>query len=280
MKFGLFGINVGPCANPSTAAAAARAAEAAGFESVWTGEHIVLPEPQAPPSPVPADTPFIDTTVALGFIAAHTKTVRLGTGIIILPQRNPVVLAKELASVDVLSNGRLTFGIGIGYLKPEFDAIGAPFDHKGQRTEEFLAAMIALWSMEKPEYRGRFVSFGGVNAMPRPVQKPHPEIVFGGHTKDAYGRAARLANGWFGFALDVDATVKNLEGLRAACKEHGRRFEDLEISVTPRGKVDRETAMRYAEAGVNRLILLHRTNEERGLLAFIDETGRELIGKV
>jgi probable F420-dependent oxidoreductase len=280
MKFGLFGINVGPCANPSTAAAAARAAEAAGFESVWTGEHIVLPEPQAPPSPVPADTPFIDTTVALGFIAAHTKTVRLGTGIIILPQRNPVVLAKELASVDVLSNGRLTFGIGIGYLKPEFDAIGAPFDHKGPRTEEFLAAMIALWSMEKPEYRGRFVSFGGVNAMPRPVQKPHPEIVFGGHTKDAYGRAARLANGWFGFALDVDATVKNLEGLRAACKEHGRRFEDLEISVTPRGKVDRETAKRYAEAGVNRLILLHRTNEERGLLAFIDETGRELIGKV
>lgn len=280
MKFGLFGINVGPCANPSTAAAAARAAEAVGFESVWTGEHIVLPEPQAPPSPVPADTPFIDTTVALGFIAAHTKTVRLGTGIIILPQRNPVVLAKELASVDVLSNGRLTLGIGIGYLKPEFDAIGAPFDHKGPRTEEFLAAMIALWSMEKPEYRGRFVSFGGVNAMPRPVQKPHPEIVFGGHTKDAYGRAARLANGWFGFALDVDATVKNLEGLRAACKEHGRRFEDLEISVTPRGKVDRETAKRYAEAGVNRLILLHRTNEERGLLAFIDETGRELIGKV
>ena len=185
MKFGLFGINFGPCANPATAAAVAQAAEAAGFESLWTGEHIVLPEPQVPPSPVPADTPFIDSAVALGFIAAHTRTVRLGTGIIILPQRNPVVLAKELASVDVLSNGRLTFGIGIGYLKPEFEAIGAPFDHKGPRSEEFLAAMIALWSMDKPEYRGRFVAFGGVNAMPRPVQKPHPEIVFGGHTKEA-----------------------------------------------------------------------------------------------
>jgi probable F420-dependent oxidoreductase len=280
MKFGLFGINVGPCANPSTAAAAARAAEAAGFESVWTGEHIVLPEPQAPPSPVPADTPFIDTAVALGFIAAHTKTVRLGTGIIILPQRNPVVLAKELASVDVLSNGRLTFGIGIGYLKPEFDAIGAPFDHKGPRTEEFLAAMIALWSMEKPEYRGRFVSFGGINAMPRPIQKPHPEIVFGGMTRDAYRRAARLAQGWFGFALDVDATVKSVEGLRAACKETGRRFEELEISVAPRGKVDRDSAKRFAEAGVHRLILLHRTNDERSLLEFIGGTSRELIGKV
>jgi probable F420-dependent oxidoreductase len=280
MKFGHFGINMGPCANPATAAAAARAAEAVGFESVWTGEHIVLPDPQVPPSPVPAGTPFIDSAVALGFIAAHTKTVRLGTGIIILPQRNPVVLAKELASVDVLSNGRLTFGIGIGYLKPEFDAIGAPFDHKGARTEEFLAAMIALWSMDQPEYHGKFVSFGGINAMPRPVQKPHPEIVFGGHTKEAYGRAARLANGWFGFALDVDATVKSVEALRAACKAAGRRFEDLEISVAPRGKVDRDTAKRFADAGVHRLILLHGTRDEPSLLSFIEASGRDLIGKI
>jgi probable F420-dependent oxidoreductase len=279
MKFGLFGINFGPCANPATAAAVAQAAEAAGFESLWTGEHIVLPEPQAPPSPVPADTPFIDSAVALGFIAAHTRTVRLGTGIIILPQRNPVVLAKELASVDVLSNGRLTFGIGIGYLKPEFEAIGAPFDHKGPRSEEFLAAMIALWSMDKPEYHGRFVSFGGVNAMPRPVQKPHPEIVFGGHTREAYGRAARLAKGWFGFALDVEATAKCVEGLRSACKEAGRRFEDLEISVAPRGRIDRDAAKRFADAGVNRLILLHGAKDEHGLLQFIDATARDLIGK-
>src|ERR1700720_1367751 len=242
MKFGLFGINFGPCANPVTAAAVARAAEAAGFESLWTGEHIVLPDPQVPPSPVPADAPFIDTAVALAFIAAHTRTIRLGTGIIILPQRNPVVLAKELASLDVLSNGRLTLGLGIGYLKPEFDAIGAPFDHKGPRTEEFLAAMIALWTMEKPEYRGRFVSFGGVNAMPRPVQKPHPEVVFGGHTKDAYSRAARLAKGWFGFALDLDGTAKCIEGLRNACKDAGRPFEDLEVSVTPRGTINRDNA--------------------------------------
>src|SRR5712692_798905 len=122
MKFGLFGINTGPCANPATAAATARAAEAAGFDSVWTGEHIVLPEPQVPPSPVPANTPFIDSAVALAYVAGQTKTIRLGTGIIILAQRNPVVLAKELASVDVLSAGRLIFGIGIGYLKPECDA--------------------------------------------------------------------------------------------------------------------------------------------------------------
>ncbi|HKV55498.1 MAG TPA: LLM class F420-dependent oxidoreductase [Candidatus Binataceae bacterium] len=280
MKIALFGINTGPCANPATAAKVARAAEAAGFESLWTGEHIVLPEPQAPPSPVPADTPFIDSAIALAYVAAHTSKVRLGTGIIILPQRNPVVLAKELASVDVLSNGRLIFGIGIGYLKPEFAAIGAPFDHKGPRSEEFLAAMIALWSMEQPAYHGRFVSFGGINAMPRPVQQPHPEVVFGGHTSDAYSRAARLAKGWFGFALDVEGAAKCVEGLKSACKQAGRRFEDLEVSVTPRGRVDANTAKRFGELGVSRLILLHRARDEGGLLEFVGQTERELIGKV
>jgi probable F420-dependent oxidoreductase len=280
MKIALFGINTGPCANPSTATTVAQAAEAAGFESVWTGEHIVLPEPQVPPSPVPANTLFIDSAIALSFVAAHTNRIRLGTGIIILPQRNPVVLAKELASVDVLSNGRLIFGIGIGYLQPEFAAIGAPFDHKGPRTEEFLAAMIALWSMERPEYHGRFVSFKGIDAMPRPVQKPHPEIVFGGHTREAYGRAARLARGWFGFALDVAGTSKCIEGLKHACSSAGRRFEDLEISVTPRGRVDLETAKRFAELGVGRLILLHRGTNERGILDFIQQTQSDLISKL
>src|ERR1700680_4402598 len=240
MKFGLFSINNGPCASPKTAAAVAKAAEQAGFESVWTGEHVILPDPQVPPSPVAPDHPMLDPGISLSFIAANTSKIRLGTGIIILAQRNPVVLAKELASVDVLSSGRLIFGIGIGYLKPEFEAIGAPFDHKGPRSEEFLGAMIALWSMEKPEYHGRFVSFGGINAMPRPVQKPHPEIVFGGHTPQAFSRAARLGKGWFGFALDVEATGKCVDGLRAACKQAGRRFEDLEVSVAPRGRGARE----------------------------------------
>src|ERR1700733_7382957 len=230
MKFGLFGINNGACAFPKCAAAVARAAEDAGFESVWTGEHVILPDPQAPPSPVPADYPMLDPAISLAFVAAHTTTIRLGTGIIILPQRNPVVLAKELASTDVLTEGRLIFGIGVGYLKPEFDAIGAPFDHKGARSEEFLQAMIALWTMDKPEFRGRFVFFGGVNAMPRPIQKPHPEVVFGGNTKEAYSRAARLAKGWYGFALDLETTKKHVEALKAASKEAGRRFEELEIS--------------------------------------------------
>jgi len=149
--------------------------------------------------------------------------------------------------------------------------------------------MNALWSMPKPEFNGKWIKFKGVNAMPRPVQKPHPEIVFGGHTKEAFSRAARLAKGWYGFAQDLDGTAKCVEGLRAACKAAGRRFEDLEISITPgprisstqpRGKVDRDTAMRYAELGVSRLILLQRAADEAELLKGIGEAARELIGKV
>src|SRR5437762_9653934 len=162
MKFGLVGINMGPCSTPDAVVRVAQAAEAAGFESVWAGEHVVLPEPQAPPSPLPPTFPMLDPTVAFAFIAGQTNTIRLGTGIIILPQRNPLVLAKELASLDVLSNGRLIFGVGIGYLKPEFDALGIPFAQKGARSEEYLAAMLALWTMEKPAFEGRFVSFAGI----------------------------------------------------------------------------------------------------------------------
>src|SRR5436190_14632057 len=224
MKIALFACNMGACADPGVAARVARAAEAAGFESLWTGEHVVLPDPQAPPSPVAPFEPMLDPTVALAFLAAHTRTIRLGTGIIILPQRNPLVLAKELASVDVLSRGRLIFGIGVGYLKPEFDALGIPFEGKGARTEEYLAAMLALWTMDKPAFAGRLVSFAGIQAMPRPVQRPHPEIVFGGHTPAAFRRAARLAKGWYGFALDLEKTRACLEGLKQACAAVGRRF--------------------------------------------------------
>src|SRR5262245_57591747 len=177
MKIALFACNIGPCADPAVAAKVARAAEAAGFESLWTGEHVVLPDPQAPPSPMPPHVPILDPTVALTFLAAHTTTIRLGTGIIILPQRNPLVLAKELASLDVLSRGRLIFGIGIGYLKPEFDALGIPFDHKGPRTVDYLDAMLAIWTQDEPRHTGRFTSFSGVQAFPRPAQQPHPPVV-------------------------------------------------------------------------------------------------------
>jgi len=282
MEFGLFGINMNVCSNPDTAARVARAAEAAGFESVWTGEHVVLPDPQVPPSPLPPQSPLLDPAVALAFVAAHTKKVKLGTGIIILPQRNPLVLAKELASVDVVSGGRLIFGLGIGYLKPEFAALSIPFDHKGPRSMEYLEAMKAVWMQEKPSYQGRFVSFSGIQAKPQPVQKPHPPVVIGGHTAEAFRRAVQYGNGWYGFALDLDATAKCLAGLKEAAKAVNRSSSlgELEISITPGPGLDLDMAKRYAELGAHRLIPFRRAKTEQELLDFVNQTRDTLIGRV
>ena len=274
MKLGLFGINMGPCSTPDACARVAQAAEAAGFESVWAGEHVLLPEPQEPPSPLPPSYPMLDPNIAFAYLAGQTKTIRMGTDIIILPQRNPLVLAKEMASLDVLSNGRLIFGIGIGYLKPEFDALGIPFAKKGARTLEYLEAMQAIWSQDQPTYTGEFVSFSGVQALPRPVQKPHPPAVFGGMTSQAFQRSITHANGWYGFGLDVDGTKKCLEGLQEAQKNNERpsALGTLEISVTPSGRVDLDTAKRFADIGVDRLVLLPPTQSDKELFSL---TGTE-----
>lgn len=280
MRFGLFGINYGACADPATAVAVARAAEDAGFESVWTGEHVVLPDPQVPPSPVPPGIPFLDPAVALAVISQHTTRLLLGTGIIILPQRNPLVLAKELASVDVVSGGRLLFGVGIGYLEPEFRALGIPFEDKGARTMDYLRAMQAIWSQDKPSHEGRFVNFSGIDAQPRPVQKPHPPIVFGGHTPAAFRRATAIASGWYGFAMDVATSAGCIEGLREAAGkvERPATLGRLEVSITPpAGMPDADSARRYADLGVDRLILLPAATRRDDLLRYIDEAARTLL---
>ena len=148
MLLGLVSVNMGTMSRPDGLVAAARAAEAAGFDSVWAGEHIVLPDPQVPPSPMSPQDPALDSLLALTWAAAHTTRIRLATGIVILPQRNPVVLAKQAATLDVLSGGRLTLGVGAGYLEAEFRALGANFADRGAVTDEHLDAMQALGELE------------------------------------------------------------------------------------------------------------------------------------
>lgn len=270
MKLGLFGINMGTCTTPDGVTEAARAAEAAGFDSLWAGEHIVVPDPQVPPSPMAPDDPALDSLTALTWAAAATTTVRLVTGIIILPQRNPVVLAKEITAIDVLSRGRFSFGIGVGYLEPEFRAIGANFADRGRVTDEFLEAMQHLWYDERPEYHGRFVDFAGINAHPRPIQRPIPVIV-GGRTPAAYRRAVARGDGWYGFALTPEDAKNCLDGLARATSEVARpsSFGPLEISVTPRGKLTAETATEFAALGVHRLVPMPRPDHD-GVTATID----------
>ena len=256
MKLGLFGLNMGP-GRPDHVATVARAAEDAGFESVWAGEHVVLPDPRVPPSPMEPTDPCLDPLLALAWAGAATSTLRLGTGIVILPQRNPVVLAKEVATLDVLTGGRVELGIGVGYLEPEFRAIGADFEHRGEVTDEHLAAMQSLWYDEHPAFDGRFAGFAGIDAHPRPVQRPIP-IVVGGRTPPAYRRAVASGQGWYGFFQTPEDAASSVAGLRAAADEVERPAElgELEISTTPRGAITPELVEGFRQAGVHRLVLL------------------------
>jgi probable F420-dependent oxidoreductase len=254
-SLGLFALN--QHAGPEALERLAPLAEELGYDSLWMGEHVVVPDPRRPPSPMEPDEPIHDPLVALAFAAAHTTSIRLATGIVILPQRNPVVLAKQLASLDSISSGRLIVGIGVGYLEPEMTAVGVPMERRGARADEYLAAMRALWEEERPSFEGEFVRFGGINAHPRPVQRPLP-VVIGGHTDAAHRRAARSGQGWYGFMLDLEQTAQQVAGLRRALSEAGRDPDELELSVSPSVRIDPDTAAAFGELGVDRLVLLPR----------------------
>ena len=282
MKFGIFGINNGLLADPGIASRAVKAAEAAGFESVWTGEHIVLPDPQLPPSPSAPQTPFADTSTWLAFLAGQCEILKLGTGIIILPQRNPVELAKELATVDVASQGRLLFGLGAGYLEPEFRAMGIPFEDRGARTDEYIDAIKALWTQENPTFAGETVRFAGIDAYPRPIQDPHPPVHVGGHSSPALRRAVRRGNGWYGFFVDHERGAAYLKELDEIEQAEGREaaLGKLELSITPLPRATLDDALRFRDMGIDRLTLLPDARDENRLLRWIDETAASMLQQV
>ncbi len=283
MKLGYTGFNAGPLAQPQMIADLLKCAEEAGFESAWTGEHVVVIDPQEPPSPVPPEFPFIDTVAALSFAAGVTTKLKLGSGIILLAQRNPVVLAKELASIDVLSGGRLIFGVGVGYIPREFEAIGVAYEERGARVDEHIEVIRTLWTQDKPAFDGQFTQFDRIQQKPLPVQKPHPPIVIGGMSPVAYERAIRQGDGWYGYGQNEDAVAASIEGLKDAARQAGRasRFDELEISVTPRGPVDRDRLRRFEDLGVHRLNLVPSLAGDGSLLdrarRFVEGTAVALV---
>lgn len=280
MKFALFGINTGPCAEPDTMREVAIAAERTGFESVWTGEHVVLPDPQEPPSPAPPLTNMCHPSTALAYIAAVTDKLMLATGITLVAQRNPVVLAKEMASLDFLSGGRLILGLGAGYLKREFDALGVEFTERGARTDEAIETMRELWTSDAPRFSGKFAKFSGIQSRPRPHRAGGPPLVMGGASAAAFRRAVTKCQGWYGFAMDFDTAAKCIEGLKEAAGRHERpkSLGDLEISITPRSATTAADVARWEELGVGRLILLQRGRDKQALLAEVEEMGKTLMG--
>jgi probable F420-dependent oxidoreductase len=256
MKLGIAGINVGTMAVPEFGRLAALA-ESLGYDSLWTAEHIILPDLPPGETPRPGTTPFLDSVAALGFLAAHTRTMKLATGVLLLPQHNPLLLAKQLASVDVLCNGRLIVGIGVGSIEVEARGMNVPMSERGARANDYLNAMIAMWTMPHPTYSGRHVSFEGINAYPRPVQQPHPPFVVGGRAEGALRRTVRYAAGWYGYAMSLDQTRELLGALASVRARVQRPAElgDIEITIAPSETITAETIAAYGDIGVSRLLV-------------------------
>jgi probable F420-dependent oxidoreductase len=271
LRFGLYGLHKGDNVAPEVLADRARRAEDAGFDSLWVGDHVALPA-DALDDP---EEPRLEAVVALSHLAALTRRVRLVFGVIVLPQRQPVLLAKQISSLDALSGGRLTVGIGVGYVEAELQALGVELSERGARADEYVEAMRALWDGAPGRFEGRFVSFADVIERPRPIQRPHPPLIVGGHADAALRRAARVASGWFGWELSPAEAAEAIARLRAAAGGDERRR--LEISVRPDRDIDMDLVRRYAEVGVDRLVLEPDSSTGTAMDRLIAMAGETLI---
>lgn len=262
MKVALVPINIG-MQSLEQIVGLARLAESLGFESVWTFEHVMVPlqyESRYPYSQDgkmggSADAAFLDPLIALTAVAAHTKTLRLGTGVNILSQANPLLLAKQAATLDLLSNGRFMLGAGIGWLKEEFDAMGVPFERRGARFDDYVVAMRKVWSGEVVEHQSDFINWSGFVSYPLPVQKGGVPIVIGGAKGKAFERIACYGDGWFAPTNDAASLAPMLAELKAACSEHGRDYSSVEITSMWDGKGGMDAIKAFEDIGVARVVV-------------------------
>ena len=266
----------------------AQHAEALGYRSVWLGDHIVIPEQIVAPYPYTKDgavgfarnSPWPDPFVLLAAIGVATKTILLGTSVVIVPYRNPLHVAKAVATVDLVSHGRYQFGVGIGWLKEEFDALGEQFSERAARTREYLQVMKALWSGETATFQGQYFSFPTLHTNPLPVQKPHPPIIFGGESTPALKRIADLGDGWQPGPIPVEVFRERLGKLQTLMAERGRSMAELSISMI--GNVrdlqqDREKIAALEELGVTEILLFMVGPTVDATLKEMEEGARTLI---
>jgi probable F420-dependent oxidoreductase len=276
MKFALYGLHRGSSVDPERLRTRAVRAEEAGFEALWVGDHIALPS-SAPDS---ATEPRLEALTALVFLAAATRSVRLGVGVLVLPQRQPVLLAKQLTSLDVLSDGRLDVGVGVGHVVTELEAFGVSIGERGAMTDEFLHALLTLWTDRPATFEGRWVSFSGVTQAPQPRQRPGPPLIVGGHSRAALRRAARFADGWFGWELNVEETAAAIADLNEATVQSDRGPRKLEITIAPKPPFTLDSALEYAAAGVDRLVLQPSSFTGSEIDDLIGLASESLIGRV
>jgi probable F420-dependent oxidoreductase len=279
MKIGLIPVNV-RVPNVQSMIGLSQLAEGLGFESVWTFEHAIVPVDYQSKYPysqdgkmgVEPDSNFVDPMVALAAIAAQTQTIRLGTGVNILSQANPLYVAKQAASLDFVSNGRFELGVGIGWLREEFLAAGTPFERRGARFDDYVQAMRKVWSGDVVEHKSEFLDWTGFKSFPIPLQDPLP-LVIGGTKGKAFERTARYGNGWFAPTGSPGQLAPLIEELDTACREVGRDRAEVEVTAMwfP-NPADLSDVERYVEMGVGRLVVplpaLGAGNPVDGLKAF------------
>jgi len=274
MRVGLHALGIGSGADPAVIEAVARTAEGAGFSTLWSGEHVVMVDRPDMPYPyaddgviaVPSDADWLDPFATLTFAAATTSRIRLATGVLLLPQHNPLLVAKQAASLDVLSEGRFVLGIGIGWSSEEFAALGIPFRGRAKRTREFVDVLRTLWSQDVSSFDGELVHFGEVRSYPKPVRDRRVPIVLGGNSDAALERVAEYGDGWYGFNLRGGEVAGRLEALRSCCHRWGRDPASLEIAVSLRDGAPGD-APALAASGISELVLVAAPPEDPGRAA-------------
>jgi len=262
MKIGIIPVNIG-VQSVDQMVGLARHAESCGYESVWTFEHVIVPLDYQSKYPynatgkmgVAPETNLVDPLIALAAIAAATSRIRLGTGVNILSQTNALLAAKQAASLDFVSKGRFMYGVGIGWLEEEFDAMGVPFERRGARFDDYVAAMRKVWSGEVVEHESEFLSWHGFKSYPIPVQNPLP-IVVGGSKGKIYERIARLGNGWYAPTGSPDELAPMLDELKKVCARVGRDYSSIEITTMWSGQGGQDAVKAFEKIGVHRLVVL------------------------
>jgi probable F420-dependent oxidoreductase len=288
MKVGYFGIGIGPLVEPQWIRGVATNAERLGFATLWAPEHVVLLDQFAskyPYSsgdfPFPTDTPFSDPFTTLTYAAACTSTIRLATGICLVPEHNPLVLAKTVATVDRLCGGRFTLGVGVGWLAEEFHALGLTFDRRAQRTREYIDAMRNLWSAGQSSYSGEFVRFSNVRSYPKPAAAGgRVPVWFGGESGPALRRVAEYGDGWIGFNLSPSEAAPKIKRIEELLKANGRKRSDVHLAVSPYAQpITVDDLKRYRDAGADEVALVVFDIPEtlQALTARMEQMAREFV---
>jgi probable F420-dependent oxidoreductase len=270
VRLGLHALGIGAGADRAVIDAVASAADDCGFATLWVGEHVVMVDRSASRYPysedgviaVPAQADWLDPMITLSFIAAASSRIGIATGVLLLPEHNAVVVAKQAASLDRLSAGRLTLGVGVGWSREEFEALGVPFEHRAARTAEYVAAIRTLWRDDVASFNGRFVGFDSIRVNPKPIRDRRIPVVLGGNSDPALRRVAAWADGWYGFNLDGVAAVRErIDTLEQLCAESGRDRAELRLSVAlVSAQVGDVGAL--AELGVDELVLVEAPPED------------------